>query len=87
VVEHIRKPLPELQIAPNVTIETLSLLLRIQEGPNSNLCPENGYHDRFFEIFLSPSRQMLEYLEPRSLLSVSFPIHYSLIIVSFDVIL
>jgi hypothetical protein len=32
-----------LRLEPNVVVECLTLLLRIQETPDSNLGPETGY--------------------------------------------
>jgi hypothetical protein len=40
-------------------IEWLTLLFRIREVPGSILGPETGYPDRFFLVFLSPSKQIL----------------------------
>jgi hypothetical protein len=41
----------------NVVVEWLTLLLRIQEVPGSNLDSEACYPE-FFVVFLSPSRRM-----------------------------
>jgi hypothetical protein len=43
----------------NVVVEWLTRLLRIREVPGSNLGPDTGYTDRFFVVFVSPSRQVL----------------------------
>jgi hypothetical protein len=47
-------------MTPNIVAGWLALLLYIQEISGSNLNPETGYPDRFFVVFLSPSKQMLE---------------------------
>jgi hypothetical protein len=41
---------------PNVVVEWLTLLLGIMEVPGSITGQETGYPDRFFAIFLCPSR-------------------------------
>jgi hypothetical protein len=42
------------------SVEWLVLLLGVREVTASNLDPETVYPDRFFVVFLSLSRQMLE---------------------------
>jgi hypothetical protein len=37
----------------------LVLLLHNGEVPGSNAGPDTGYHDRYFVVFLSPSRKKL----------------------------
>jgi hypothetical protein len=49
-----------LQTKPNVVVEYLTLLLRIREVLASNLGPESGYWLKFFVVFISPCRQILE---------------------------
>jgi hypothetical protein len=44
----------------NIMVECLAFLLCIQGVYVSNLSLETGYPDKFFMVFISPSRQMLE---------------------------
>lgn len=46
--------------SPNVVAEWLALLLLIREVQGLDLCPETGFPDSVFIVFLSPSKQMLE---------------------------
>jgi hypothetical protein len=47
-----------LEHSPTVAVG-LAALLRIRQVQGSNLGPETDYHDTFFVIFLSLSRQAL----------------------------
>jgi hypothetical protein len=46
----------------------------LYSGPGSNLCPETGYADRFFVVFLNPSRKItvknLQLQDPGSSVSI-----------------
>jgi hypothetical protein len=43
-------------LKPNVAAEWLPFQLRIREVPGSNIGPDTCYPDRFFVVFLVPSR-------------------------------
>jgi hypothetical protein len=62
------------------------VMLHIREIPGSNLSPETGPLYRLFVVSLSPTRHVgiVPQIEPRPLSSIPFPIHYSLISLSFD---
>jgi hypothetical protein len=65
----------------NVAAESPGLQLRIRKVPSSNLRPGTGHRDRSFPQPVQANAGMV-----RPLPSISFPIHYSLIIASFDII-
>jgi hypothetical protein len=72
-----------LRQLPNITAKWLARLLRIWDITDTNLSRENGYLNWGFLRFLpTPTRKCLN--SSRLLRFTSFPIHYSLIIVSFD---
>jgi hypothetical protein len=74
---------------PTGVIEWVTLLLRVREVPISNLGPETGHADLDFTCFsssLQPNTIIAPQIRPRPLLPTSFPIHYSLIVPSFDTV-
>jgi hypothetical protein len=70
-------------VLPNVTVEWLALLLRIQEVLASNLHQQTGYNNYGFRYFSQTPQTnviVIPQIRPRSLRSAHFPIHYPLII-------
>jgi hypothetical protein len=67
----------------NVTVEWLPILLCVREVPGSNLGPSTSYPCRDIAL-LQESVAIMPQVRPQSIRSTAYPIHYVLIILSFD---
>jgi hypothetical protein len=74
-------------IAPNVALDRLTILLHITEVLGSNLGPEAGYPEKFFYTLVPSDNNHGDNLNwAMRAPSASFPIHYLLVILSFDAV-
>jgi hypothetical protein len=71
---------------PNVVIEWLVLLLRIWKVTGSNIASESWLRFCGFPQSFQANARIVPEMRPRPLPSISFPIHYSLIILSFEIL-
>jgi hypothetical protein len=89
VVSACTRAFSKPEVPPNVVVEWVTPLLRIREVPGSNIAPETGYSDWGFSWVSSvpPGECRIDILKrPRPLPSKFFPIHHSLVSVSFHAI-